>query len=156
MSYYAVKAKCGHVGGRTKYIPITFHVIAENKADAAAIIRSLPRVKHDQKNAIISVEQINEEEYRLLVIDNANDPYLNCKNPQEQEKILPLIKERILDDDFVDFDDIKKELKKKKTKMSETNKKKFSKYVGPIEDDMIEEEINEYSKKLVKTNKSIY
>ncbi len=55
MRYFIVTAKCGHVG-RDNYIPIDFAVKAESASKAASYARDLPRVKHDHKDAILSVQ----------------------------------------------------------------------------------------------------
>lgn len=85
-NYYEVIAKCGHVG-RNNYIPISFAVVAQNGKDAARIARELPRVKHHQKDAIILVRKISEDEYADLSIKNYKDEYLQCKNKQMQNEI---------------------------------------------------------------------
>ena len=42
--YWAVTAKCGHVGGLSKYIPITFYVEAKTKKEASDRVIEIPRV----------------------------------------------------------------------------------------------------------------
>ena len=81
--YYRVVAKCGHVG-INQYVPIAFGIIAENGKDAARIARKMPRVKHDHKDAILSVEEISKKIYEEIRKINANDPYLRCHSIQEQ------------------------------------------------------------------------
>ncbi|MBQ8932670.1 MAG: hypothetical protein IJ061_00115 [Lachnospiraceae bacterium] len=83
MNYYEVSTKCGHVG-RGKYVIRTFPVIAEDGRQAAEKARYMPRVKHDHKDAILSVVLIDSERYEELRIINSQDPYLRCKNIQEQ------------------------------------------------------------------------
>ena len=83
MCKYEVKCKCGHVG-RKNYIVIAFPIIANNGKEAASIARYIPRVKHDHKDAIISVREINDDEYESLIENNQNDKYLQCNNKQEQ------------------------------------------------------------------------
>ena len=87
--YYMVIAKCGHVGRRS-YIPITFPVKAANAKEAAAIVRYYPRVKHDKKDAILKVTEIDQETYNELKEINSKDPYLHCKNKRDQETIIDL------------------------------------------------------------------
>ena len=84
--YYAVHCRCGHVGVNN-YIKIVFPVIAKNGKDAAARARQFARVKHDKKNAIIDCYEITHGEYEILIQNNKNDPYLKCKNIQEQKLI---------------------------------------------------------------------
>ncbi|MGN1372736.1 MAG: hypothetical protein ACI4VK_01660 [Candidatus Coproplasma sp.] len=56
--YFEVQAKCGHVG-RHNYVIKNFYVKAESGKEAARKIRLAPRVKHDRKDAIIRVKQID-------------------------------------------------------------------------------------------------
>ena len=86
LKYYSVIAKCGHVG-RCNYIPIKFTVIAESGEEAARIVRKFKRVKHQHKDAILSVEEISYEEYLQIKEINNNDPYLKCKSKYEQKRI---------------------------------------------------------------------
>ena len=96
--YYRVVAKCGHVGGPKKYIPIEFYTAAQNGKEAAGLIRQSPRVKHDHKDAIRSVTEISKEEYfRGMAMFNA-DPYNLCKNPQEQKRYWDLIEPRVMEE----------------------------------------------------------
>lgn len=90
IKYYAVTAKCGHVG-KGKYIEVTFDIEATSGKEAAKIGRMMPRVKHDHPQAILSVEKINLEEYIELANSNAENPYLQCKNKQEQNVMCPEI-----------------------------------------------------------------
>lgn len=83
--YFEVNAKCGHVG-QGKCIYISFAVPAQNKKEAAAKVRNFPRVKHNHKDAIRYVKEICFEAYIVLADENGADPYLNCKNIQEQRK----------------------------------------------------------------------
>lgn len=83
MNYYKVVAKCGHVG-RGHYIIKDFFVKAENGKEAARKVRFSPRVKHDWKDAIVSVTLITKEEFikgRKLF---KCDPYFNVTNSTEQ------------------------------------------------------------------------
>ncbi len=84
--YYAVHCRCGHVG-LNSYVEIVFAVIASNGKEAAAIARKFARVKHNKKNAIIDCYEISYEEYKRIMEINKNDPYLKCKNIQEQRSI---------------------------------------------------------------------
>lgn len=96
MRYYEVIAKCGHVG-KGKCVLITFACAAENGKEAAAKARTYARVKHHHKDAIRNVREILFEEYIKLRAENDADPYLHCKNRQEQNKI-PGFEERIIPD----------------------------------------------------------
>lgn len=98
MKFYEVTAKCGHVGGVTKYILINYYVVAENASKAAAAVRKAPRVKHHHSDAIKAVVEITAEEYTAGRIAFDNDPYNLCHNIQEQ-RCFESIAERIMDDD---------------------------------------------------------
>lgn len=95
--YYSVTAKCGHVGKRF-FIPIEFAIRAESAKEAARITRDMPRVKHNHKDAIQSVREISREEYIALRQRNDSDPYLNCKNIQEQ-RLNEAIYDRLIEED---------------------------------------------------------
>ena len=85
-NYYEVIAKCGHVG-KKHYVPIKFAVIAKDGKEAAKMVRQFPRVKHNHKDAILSVNKIDYERYLEIVEMNKNDPYLKCHSRQEQNLI---------------------------------------------------------------------
>ena len=95
LKMFEVACKCGHVG-RKHYVLVHFPIKAANGQEAAKIARSLGRVKHDHKDAILSVESIGEERYRELTLINRNDPYLNCNKIQEQRVID--ITDRLIDE----------------------------------------------------------
>lgn len=97
--FYAVEAKCGHVG-RHCCIVITFAVKARSGKEAAKIAREFPRVKHDHKDAIVSVTRISEEEYLSLIDKNSNDEYLHCGNIQEQRERCSDLYDRIIFDSY--------------------------------------------------------
>lgn len=84
--FFRVTCKCGHVG-RQFFIRIDFSVNADSRKEAAKIARNIPRVKHDHKDAILNCVEIDYEEYQIIQKINNNDPYLKCKNPQEQAHI---------------------------------------------------------------------
>ena len=60
-------------------------------------MRDFKRVKHDHKDAIGSVKEISFEEFIAIKAANDADPYLHCKNVQEQRKI-PEFDKRVVDD----------------------------------------------------------
>ena len=97
--YWAVTAKCGHVGGVSKYIPITFYIQAETKKEASNKVIDIPRVKHNNKQVILGIENISYEDYINGIRRNNNDPYLRCQNIQEQKCNFEEIYDRILDED---------------------------------------------------------
>lgn len=95
--YYSIQVKCGHVGKKF-YVPMTFAIIAESAKEAARIAREMPRVKHDHKDAIQSVLEISREEYIALRQQNDADPYLHCRNVQEQ-RMIETIYDRLVEED---------------------------------------------------------
>lgn len=97
--YFAVETKCGHVG-KDKCIFIWFAVKAENGKDAAAKARGYKRVKHHHKDVIRQVKEISIEQYMQLRLANNNDPYLQCKNIQQQ-RTLENLDERIESDEYL-------------------------------------------------------
>ena len=128
-NFYEVIAKCGHVG-RQNYVPIKFAVEAESGKDAAAMVRYFPRVKHDHKDAILSVNKIDNKRYSEIKTINDNDPYLKCHSRREQNKIEGL--ELRLEEDahgkkekhdkYVRRDRVAYKLKKTKTIVKSYNK----------------------------------
>ena len=84
--FYKVKAKCGHVG-RNYYIEKFFYLVADSGKDAAYKVRYMPRVKHDRKDAILSVEKISEDEYNAGIEDFKADMYFHVSNSTEQRLI---------------------------------------------------------------------
>lgn len=93
--YFSVTAKCGHVG-RRQFIPIEFGISADTAKAAAKICRLLPRVKHDQKDAILAVREIDSREYASIRRRNDYDPYLHCGSTQEQNLVWEDIENRIV------------------------------------------------------------
>lgn len=85
MKMYEVKAKCGHVG-RNYYALKSFAIEAEDGKEAAKIVRNKPRVKHHHKDAIKSVNEIDEKRFREIILANRTDPYFRCHNVQEQRE----------------------------------------------------------------------
>lgn len=84
--HYAVTCRCGHVGPNN-YVEIVFAIIAFNGKEASAKARKIARVKHNKKNAIIDCRKVTREEFNKIIKANKNDPYLKCKNIQEQRLI---------------------------------------------------------------------
>ena len=108
IKYFAVEAKCGHVG-RKNCIIITFPVIADNKKEAARKTRRIPRVKHDHKDAILSVKQISEDEYLSLKEKNSSDDYLRCESKQEQKILCKDLDSRVIKDTYFEEVNYKKD-----------------------------------------------
>ena len=63
--YFAVIAKCGHVGNGY-FMPICFAVAAKDMDSAIKLTKEFPRVKRDAKQCIIAVAEISDVEYYLL------------------------------------------------------------------------------------------
>lgn len=84
MNYYKVVAKCGHVG-RGHYIIKDFFVKAEDGKEAAYKVRFSPRVKHDWKDAIISVKSITRDEFIQGREFQNHDLYFKITNSSEQK-----------------------------------------------------------------------
>ena len=87
MMYYRVMAKCGHVR-RNHYIIKNFYVKANDGKEAAAKVRSLPRVKHHWKDAIVEVNEIDEEEYLSGMRTTNEDMYFKVNNSSKQRMVL--------------------------------------------------------------------
>ena len=84
--FYRVKAKCGHVG-KNHYIEKYFYVVATSGKDAAYKVRYKPRVKHDRKDAILSVEQISQDEFIMGIESNEKDNYFSVRSSSEQRLV---------------------------------------------------------------------
>ena len=80
------------------YIPITFPVRAISAAEAASVTRAFPRVKHDHKDAILSVKEVDADEYDDQRTVNNYDPYLMCRNRQEQLREYDAIYNRLVEE----------------------------------------------------------
>lgn len=83
MEFYEVTAKCGHVGREQFYMGM-FYVRAENGREAAMLVRQKPRVKHNHKDAILSLSSISYSEYLTGKAAYKANPYFSCKSKQEQ------------------------------------------------------------------------
>ena len=115
--YFKVVTKCGHVG-RFNCIWIDFAICAENKQEAADKIREEGRVKRDHKDFIKEIEEISFDTFMKLKAKNDSDPYLHCKNIQEQNAIFGF-EERVEVDEY--------NLAKLEKKTSKRNSVKFRK-----------------------------
>lgn len=85
MWYFKVTAKCGHVG-RRHYIVKDFYIEANSGKEAALKVRYLPRVKHDRKDAILSVEALTKAEYLIGKALQAEDLYFRVHSSTEQRR----------------------------------------------------------------------
>ena len=110
MKYYMVIAKCGHVG-KNNYYRGALYIKADSGKSAARIARDTPRVKHDRKDAILSVQEID---YMTFINGNALNHelhYFSCDNRQEQNTYLYEIEDNIFEEG--EPDDMKKSYTKK-------------------------------------------
>jgi len=80
--FFAVTAKCGHVG-RQFYYEGTFNISALTKKEAAAIARSMPRVKRDHKDAILRVEEITVETFTAAQEAFKSEAYFHCNSKRK-------------------------------------------------------------------------
>lgn len=82
MAFYIVQAACGHVG-KGQYLAIDFPIKADSTKEACTICRQFPRVKHDNKNAIIKIREVTKSEYMQQILLNNQNPFLKAKNKRE-------------------------------------------------------------------------
>ena len=86
MKYFSVTAKCFHVG-KCNCIWIDYPVAAESAAEAAQKAKTFKRVKRHHKDVIARVVEVTFEEFMSQISKNSVDPYLHCKNIQQQHLI---------------------------------------------------------------------
>lgn len=94
-NYYSVTAQFGHVG-RNNAIIKTVPVKAQDGKEAAYKVRWMPRVKHNKKDAILSVQKISKDEYFDLRENISNDPYFHVSSKQEQKTLCENIQNEII------------------------------------------------------------
>lgn len=87
MRYFIVKTKCGHVG-RFNCVWIDYAIVASDAKTAALYAKSKARVKKHHKDVIAGVREVNFESFMKQRAENDADPYLHCKNVQQQRYIL--------------------------------------------------------------------
>lgn len=73
--YYAAVLMCGHTG-REYYVPILFPFICKNMDEAITLAKATARVKRNNKNFILSISEIDENQFKLISLINDNDDYL--------------------------------------------------------------------------------
>lgn len=129
MNFYEVTAKCGHVG-KSQYFKGVFYVRAESGSEAAAIVRLKPRVKHDQKDAIISVIKIGYADFKNGQEKYRSNPYHHCKNVQEQRLFFEVIENNIMPENRDDV--VRRNQDDRRAKLVAMNKqiRKMNKYCG--------------------------
>ncbi|WP_443738690.1 hypothetical protein [Treponema sp.] len=111
MKYYKVTAKCGHVG-KGFYYPGDLFIKADNGRTAAKVAREMPRVKHDHKDAILNVVEIDYDAYLLGKEVAKTNPYFTCESIQDQYIYWDEIEAQILVDDYLEKQSNKKASKK--------------------------------------------
>lgn len=137
MKYFIVTTKCGHVG-KWNCIWIDFAVAAESAAEAAQKAKTYKRVKRHHKDVIARVVEITSDEYMKRRSDNDNDPYLHCKNIQQQQ-LIEDINQRLRPDTWNIERHLKRQAKKnckdyivKKNKIAE---REWAKQIEEYEED---------------------
>lgn len=133
LNYFAVTAKCGHVG-RRHYVEITFPVAAQNLKEAVAKVKRFSRVKKDHKDVIKNIKRISYEEFLNLSEVNKNDPYLNAKNRQEQDLYQDL-DSRLIEEDYFKNKDYT--FKKHNKRYSTRSKRRKYYYFSKIQEAVI-------------------
>ena len=97
MAYFMVVAKCGHVG-KDFFYKGNFFLTEESGKEAALRVRYFPRVKHDHKDAILSVIKLDYMNFLIgKEIENLS-PYYKCKSKQEQAEHWDTISRHIYED----------------------------------------------------------
>lgn len=94
MRYYEVVAKCGHVG-RNYYYEGHFFLTSSSASSAAQYVKTFPRVKKDHEDAILWVNEINQDEYIAGCKAMKMNPYFACGSKHEQDAIWDLIQDGI-------------------------------------------------------------
>lgn len=96
--HFKVTAKFGHFG-RNNYYEGVVYIRANTAKEAALYVRWLPRVKHHHKDAILSVEKIDYQQYWQGRAAMRSNPYFWCHSIQEQnamcQNLYPLTKTEI-------------------------------------------------------------
>lgn len=94
MKYFKITVKFGHVG-KSNFYKGYLYLKAESKKDAAEKARYSPRVKHDHKDAILNVEEIDKDLYFEGLEKNRAIRYFSCYNVQEQRECFCEIEDSI-------------------------------------------------------------
>ncbi len=110
MKYFMVTAKLGHVG-KNNYYKGTLFFKAENAKQAAKQARECPRVKHDQKDAILSVTEIDSIIFEAGREFNHSIHYYTCESMQEQRMYFSEIENNIFVEERI-FDEPRKNSKR--------------------------------------------
>lgn len=132
MKYYEIKAKCGHVGKNNYYVG-TLYLYGENGREAAVYARRHPRVKHDQKDAILCVKEISHEAYLKGKSDTRKSVYWTSTCIQQQRMFCPELENHILHEDIRKNQYTKKHSLRKNYNAFDPMYSEYSKYRGSIE-----------------------
>lgn len=111
MKYYKVTAKCGHVGKGFYYL-VDLFIKAENGWDAAKVARKMPRVKHDHKDAVLNVREIDLDTYLMRKKAARKKSIFFCESTQEQFNYWDEIETSIIVDDHLETRNSKKTSKR--------------------------------------------
>ncbi len=103
MKFFKATVKFGHVG-RNYYYKGNLFITAETKKQAAEIAKNSPRVKHDHKDAVLSIEEVNFETYIVESKKNREIKYFSCYNIQQQRNCFYEIENDIFCESWVDTD----------------------------------------------------
>lgn len=137
MKYFIVTTKCGHVG-KWNCIWIDYAVAAESASDAAQKAKTFGRVKRNHKNVIAQVIEVSFDEFMHQHSVNDIDPYLHCKNIQQQ-RLIEDIYERMQPDTWNIERCLKKQPKKRcKDYIAKKNmiaKREWKKQIEEYEED---------------------
>ena len=101
MKYFKVTVKFGHVG-KSNFYKGNLYIKAESRKDAAEKARYCPSVKHDHKDAILNVEEIDKDLYFEGLEKNRAIKYFSCYNIQEQRECFCEIEEAIFKENDVE------------------------------------------------------
>ena len=134
--FFEVVAKCGHVG-RGYYYEGVFYEIASDASYAAKIVRGRGRVKHDHKDAILSVREISQEEFELGLKAKENNPYYSCSNKREQDAVWEQVcfgvrREKFYDEIDEDYIEKRRNKVQYKLRKQRQNIRSFDRYYDEV------------------------
>lgn len=131
MRYYEVKVKCGHVGKNNYYVG-TIYCYGENGREAAQFARTCGRVKHDRKDAILSVKEVTYEQYIEGKKQVRKTAYWKCGNVQQQRQKCPELYEAVFKEQDTETQHTKKHSLKNSRNGADPLYSEFSGYRGDI------------------------
>jgi len=133
MRLFEVIVKAGHGDqgrkGQGYFIPITLAIAAVDGKAAAEKARWTPRIKHHDRFAVLSVNEINQVRFDEIKKANDSDLFLKVTSKQEQRLLIGDLSDRVV---WESEQYTKKETHAEKTKFHKKseikNKKKYIKY----------------------------